>query len=184
VPCEDCRGSRFNPSTLEIRYKGLNIAQALDLTVDDALKFFGDVAAVSQRLWLLKKVGLGYLTLGQPAPTLSGGESQRLKVARELALPSGKHNLYLLDEPTTGLHAEDVRALVKVLHELVDREHSVLVIEHNLDLIAEADWVVDLGPGGGRHGGRIVAQGTPEDVAAVESSLTGRYLTRKLGGET
>jgi excinuclease ABC subunit A len=183
VPCEDCRGSRFNPSTLEIRYKGLNIAQALELTVDDALKFFGDVAAVSQRLWLLKKVGLGYLTLGQPAPTLSGGESQRLKVARELALPSGKHNLYLLDEPTTGLHAEDVRALVKVLHELVDREHSVLVIEHNLDLIAEADWVLDLGPGGGRHGGKVVAQGIPEEVARSKTSLTGQYLARKLAGE-
>ena len=183
VPCEDCRGSRFNPSTLEIRYKGLNIAQALAMTVDDALKFFGDVAAVSQRLWLLKKVGLGYLTLGQPAPTLSGGESQRLKVARELAMPSGKHNLYLLDEPTTGLHAEDVRALVKVLHELVDRDHSVLVIEHNLDLICQADWVLDLGPGGGRHGGAVVAQGFPEEVAKVTSSLTGSFLARKLAGE-
>lgn len=180
VPCEECRGSRFNTSTLEIRYKGLNIAQALEMTVDDALAFFGDVSAVSQRLWLLKKVGLGYLTLGQPAPTLSGGESQRLKVARELAMPSGKHNLYLLDEPTTGLHAEDVRALVKVLHELVDREHSVLVIEHNMDLICQADWVLDLGPGGGRHGGRVVAQGTVEEVARHKSSLTGHYLALKL----
>ncbi len=182
VPCEECRGSRFNTSTLEIRYKGLNIAQALEMTVDDALAFFGDVSAVSQRLWLLKKVGLGYLTLGQPAPTLSGGESQRLKVARELAMPSGKHNLYLLDEPTTGLHAEDVRALVKVLHELVDREHSVLVIEHNMDLICQADWVLDLGPGGGRHGGRVVAQGTVAEVARNKSSLTGRYLALKLAG--
>ena len=179
VPCEDCRGSRFNASTLEIRHKGLNIAQALDMTVDDALAFFGDVPAISQRLWLLKKVGLGYLTLGQPAPTLSGGESQRLKVARELAMPSGKRNLYLLDEPTTGLHAEDVRALVKVLHELVERGHSVVVIEHNLDLISQADWICDLGPGGGRHGGRIVAQGTPEQVAKVKASLTGKYLARR-----
>jgi len=179
VPCEDCRGRRFNASTLEIRYKGLNIAQALDMTVEDALKFFGDVPAVSQRLWLLKKVGLGYLTLGQPAPTLSGGESQRLKVARELAMPSGKSNLYLLDEPTTGLHAEDVRALVKVLHELVERGHSVLVIEHNLDLISQADWILDLGPGGGRHGGKIVAQGTPEQVARSKTSLTGQYLARR-----
>ena len=180
VPCEDCRGRRFNPSTLEIKHKGLSIAQVLDLTVDDALAFFGDVSAISQRLWLLKKVGLGYLTLGQPAPTLSGGESQRLKVARELALPSGKNNLYLLDEPTTGLHAEDVRALVKVLHELVEREHSVLVIEHNIDLIAHADWIIDLGPGGGRHGGKVVAQGTPGEVAADPASLTGRYLAEHL----
>ena len=181
VPCEDCRGSRFNAATLEVRYKGLNIAQVLDLTVDDALAFFGDVPAVGERLWFLKKVGLGYLTLGQPAPTLSGGESQRLKVARELAAPSGKGNLYLLDEPTTGLHADDVRALVKVLHELVDRQHSVVVIEHNLDLVAQADWVVDLGPGGGRHGGRIVAEGTPESVARHKASLTGRHLARRFG---
>ena len=178
VPCEDCRGKRFNASTLEVKYKGLNIAQVLDLTVEDALKFFGDVGAISQRLWLLKKVGLGYLTLGQPAPTLSGGESQRLKVARELALPSGKNNLYLLDEPTTGLHAEDVKALVMVLHELVERDHSVLVIEHNIDLIAQADWIVDLGPGGGRHGGKVVAQGTPLEVAGQAGSLTGEYLQK------
>jgi excinuclease ABC subunit A len=181
VPCEDCRGSRFNAATLEVRYKGLNIAQVLDLTVDDALAFFGDVPAVGERLWFLKKVGLGYLTLGQPAPTLSGGESQRLKVARELAAPSGKGNLYLLDEPTTGLHADDVRALVKVLHELVDHQHSVVVIEHNLDLVAQADWVVDLGPGGGRHGGRIVAEGPPEAVARHKTSLTGRHLAKRFG---
>ncbi|HPF71198.1 MAG TPA: excinuclease ABC subunit UvrA [Candidatus Krumholzibacteria bacterium] len=180
VPCEDCRGSRFNASTLEIRYKGLSIAQVLDLTVDDALAFCGDVPAVGERLWFLKKVGLGYLTLGQPATTLSGGESQRLKVARELASPTGQDNLYLLDEPTTGLHAEDVRALVKVLHELVERKHSVVVIEHNLDLIAQADWIVDLGPGGGRHGGKVVAEGTPDQVAADAASVTGRHLAKRL----
>jgi len=182
VPCEDCRGRRFNASTLEIHYKGLDIAQVLEMTVEDALAFFGDVAAVSQRLWLLKKVGLGYLTLGQPATTLSGGESQRLKVARELAAPGARNNLYLLDEPTTGLHAEDVRVLVKVLHELVDRGHSVVVIEHNLDLIVAADWVIDLGPGGGRHGGRIVAQGTPAMLMKSTASLTGRHLARRAGG--
>jgi len=181
VPCEDCRGQRFNASTLEIRYKGLHMAQVLELTVEEALAFFGDVSAVSQRLWLLKRVGLGYLTLGQPANTLSGGESQRLKVARELAAPGAKGNLYLLDEPTTGLHAEDVRALVRVLHELVERGHSVVVIEHNLDLIAQADWVIDLGPGGGRHGGRIVAQGTPADLTGVKGSLTGRHLATRRG---
>ena len=181
VPCEDCQGKRFNPSTLEITYKGLNIAQTLEMTVAEATAFFGDVPAVAQKLWLLKKVGLGYLPLGQPAPTLSGGESQRLKIARELVIPSGKHNLYLLDEPTTGLHAEDVRVLVKVLHELVDREHSVLVIEHNLDLIAQADWIIDLGPGGGQSGGRVVAQGTPAQVAANKRSLTGQHLHQSAG---
>jgi excinuclease ABC subunit A len=180
VPCEDCRGQRFNPQTLEIRYRGLNVAEVLELTVAEALKFFGGQGAITDRLWLLKKVGLGYLKLGQPAPTLSGGESQRLKVARELVMPSGKKNLYLLDEPTTGLHADDVKALVTVLHELVERGHTVLVIEHNLDLIAQADWVIDLGPGGGAQGGRLVAQGTPEKVAAAGGSLTGEHLARRL----
>ena len=137
-----------------MRYRGLNIAEVLELTVAEALKFFGGQAGITDRLWLLKKVGLGYLKLGQPAPTLSGGESQRLKVARELVMPSGKKNLYLLDEPTTGLHADDVQSLVSVLHELVDRHHTVVVIEHNLDLVAQADWVIDLGPGGGGDGGR------------------------------
>jgi len=180
VPCEDCGGRRFNPDTLAIRYRGLNIAEVLELTVAEALKFFGGQATITDRLWLLKKVGLGYLKLGQPAPTLSGGESQRLKIARELVLPSGQQNLYLLDEPTTGLHADDVQALAVVLHELVDRGHSVMVIEHNLDLVAQADWVIDLGPGGGEQGGRLVAQGTPRDLAAYENSLTGQYLARRL----
>ncbi len=180
VPCEDCRGQRFNPQTLEIHYRGLNIAEVLELTVAEALKFFGGQATITDRLWLLKKVGLGYLKLGQPAPTLSGGESQRLKVARELVMPSGKKNLYLLDEPTTGLHAADVQALVTVLHELVDRGHTVLVIEHNLDLIAQADWIVDLGPGGGSSGGKLVAQGTPKEVAGHATSLTGRFLAQRL----
>ncbi len=180
VPCEDCGGKRFNAQTLEIKYRGLNIAEILAMTVAEALKFFAGTPAVSEKLWLLKKVGLGYLTLGQPAPTLSGGESQRLKVARELVMPSGKRNLYLLDEPTTGLHADDVQALVAVLHELVEQEHTVLVIEHNLDLVAQADWVIDLGPGGGDDGGRLVAQGTPEDVASESASLTGQYLAAVL----
>jgi excinuclease ABC subunit A len=180
VPCEDCGGQRFNPQTLEIRYRGLNIAEVLDLTVAEALKFFGGQATITDRLWLLKKVGLGYLKLGQPAPTLSGGESQRLKVARELVMPSGKKNLYLLDEPTTGLHADDVQALVAVLHELVERQHTVLVIEHNLDLVAQADWIVDLGPGGGEAGGRLVAQGTPAEIAKHTTSVTGEFLRRRL----
>ena len=179
VPCEDCRGSRFNTQTLEIRYRGLNIAEVLALTVTEALQFFGVQTSITDRLWLLKKVGLGYLTLGQSAPTLSGGESQRLKIARELAMPSGKSNLYLLDEPTTGLHVDDVRALVKVLHDLVDRGHTVLVIEHNVDLIVQADWIIDLGPGGGEDGGRLVVEGSPETVAEHPSSVTGRYLAQR-----
>jgi excinuclease ABC subunit A len=180
VPCEACHGSRFSASTLEIRYRGLTIAEVLALTVDDALAFFSGHLPVTERLWLLKKVGLGYLTLGQPAPTLSGGESQRLKIARELAVPSGKRNLYLLDEPTTGLHVDDVGALVRVLHDLVEQKHTVVVIEHNLDLIIQADWLVDLGPGGGEAGGRIVAQGPPELVAACKQSVTGRFLAERL----
>jgi len=176
VPCEDCGGSRFSPQTLEIRYRGRNIAEVLELTVDEALQFFGAKAAITDRLWIMKKVGLGYLTLGQPAPTLSGGESQRLKIARELTAAANKSNLYLLDEPTTGLHVDDVKVLVKVLHELVDRRHTVMVIEHNVDLIAQADWVIDLGPGGGADGGRLIAQGTPAEVAQCAGSVTGRYL--------
>jgi excinuclease ABC subunit A len=180
VPCEDCGGSRFNPATLEIRYRGLNIAEVLALTVEEALHFFAGSNQITQRLWLLKKVGLGYLTLGQSATTLSGGESQRLKISRELALPTGKRNLYLLDEPTTGLHIDDVGALVRILHELVDQQHTVLVIEHNLDLIAQADWIIDLGPGGGAAGGRLVAQGTVAEVAARADSVTGQHLARRL----
>jgi excinuclease ABC subunit A len=180
VPCDDCGGSRFNPATLEIRYRGLNIAGVLALTVDEALKFFAGQITITQRLWLLKKVGLGYLTLGQSATTLSGGESQRLKIARELATPSGRRNLYLLDEPTTGLHVDDVGALVRILHELVEQQHTVLVIEHNLDLLAQADWIIDLGPGGGEAGGRLVAQGTVAEVAANANSLTGRHLAGRL----
>jgi len=179
VPCEDCRGSRFSPATLEIRYRGHNIAEVLEQTVDEALQFFARQTTIAERLWLLKKVGLGYLTLGQPAPTLSGGESQRLKIARELATPSGRRNCYLLDEPTTGLHVDDVKALVQILHELVEKEHTVLVIEHNLDLIAQADHIIDLGPGGGEDGGRLVAQGTPDEVAQHPSSLTGSYLRQR-----
>ncbi|HPF34137.1 MAG TPA: excinuclease ABC subunit UvrA [Candidatus Krumholzibacteria bacterium] len=176
VPCDVCGATRFNPATLEVRLRGRTIAQVLDLTIEEALAFFRDANAVRDRLWILRKVGLGYLTLGQSATTLSGGESQRLKIARELASPGGKRNLYLLDEPTTGLHVHDVAQLVGVLNELVDAGHSVVVIEHNLDLIARADWVVDLGPGGGDAGGRLVAQGTPRQVAEGAAGPTGRHL--------
>ena len=182
VPCEVCGGSRFNPATLEVRFRGRNIAEVLAMTVDEALAFFARESAVRERLWILKKVGLGYLTLGQSATTLSGGESQRLKIARELAGPGDKHNLYLLDEPTTGLHVHDVAGLVAVLHDLVAQGHTVVVIEHNLDLIERADWIIDLGPGGGARGGALVAAGTPRDLAEAASSPTGRYLRARRDG--
>jgi len=182
VPCEECGGSRFNPATLEVRYRGLNIAQVLGLTVEESLAFFAGQAGVTDRLWILRKVGLGYLQLGQAAPTLSGGESQRLKIARELAVPSGRRNLYLLDEPTTGLHVDDIAALARVLHELVEQGHGVVVIEHNLELIEQADWIIDLGPGGGEAGGQLVAEGTPAEVATCPSSVTGRFLARRRNG--
>src|SRR5690606_24324740 len=173
---------RFTPEILEVRYRGKNIADVLDLTVDEAIRFFLHEDRLGQALWHLQQVGLGYLRLGQPAPTLSGGEAQRIKIARELALGarrSGK-KLYILDEPTTGLHLDDIRKLLQVLGDLVDAGHTVLLIEHNLDVIKTADWIVDLGPGAGPEGGRVVAMGTPEEVAEVRESLTGQYLARIL----
>jgi excinuclease ABC subunit A len=182
VPCEVCRGTRYKPETLEVTVRGLTIARVLELTVDEAIRFFIRQDKLGQILWHLQQVGLGYLRLGQPAPTLSGGEAQRLKIARELAGVSGKkgRKLYLLDEPTTGLSGEDVKKLLGVLQRLADAGHTVLVIEHNLDLVKCADWVVDLGPDAGHRGGRIVASGTPEEVAEAEESVTGRYLAEVL----
>ena len=179
VPCEVCKGRRYNRETLEVRYKGRSIADVLDLTVADALEFFGNQRRIAEKLELLNDVGLGYIHLGQAATTLSGGEAQRVKLATELAKRDTGRTLYILDEPTTGLHFEDVRLLLEVLHRLVDKGNSVVVIEHNLDVIKTADWVIDLGPEGGERGGVVVAAGTPEDVAAVEQSHTGRFL-RKL----
>jgi excinuclease ABC subunit A len=176
VPCESCHGQRFDLETLEVRHRGLNIAQILDLTVDESITFFADSPNIGGRLWLLQKVGLGYLKLGQSASTLSGGESQRIKISRELLGGKKGHRLYLLDEPTTGLHSEDIRRLLKVLEDLVDGGNSVLLIEHNVDVLKNADWIVDLGPGGGPHGGSIVVEGTPEEVAACAESETGRAL--------
>jgi excinuclease ABC subunit A len=183
VPCEICRGTRYKPQTLEVEYRGRNISQVLELTVDEAIRFFLKEDKLGQILWHLQQVGLGYLRLGQPAPTLSGGEAQRLKIARELSGVAGRkgRKLYLLDEPTTGLSGEDVRKLLRVLDRLVDAGHTVLVIEHNLDLVKTADWVIDLGPGAGSRGGRIVATGRPEEVAQVPESVTGRYLRPLLG---
>jgi excinuclease ABC subunit A len=176
VPCDVCKGKRYNRETLEVRFRGLSIADVLDLTVEDALAFFENQPRIYQKLHTLNDVGLGYIHLGQSATTLSGGEAQRVKLATELSKRDTGRTFYILDEPTTGLHFEDVRMLLDVLHRLVDRGNTVLVIEHNLDVIKTADWVIDLGPDGGLRGGRVVASGTPEDVAAVAESYTGQYL--------
>ncbi|MEK7380256.1 MAG: excinuclease ABC subunit UvrA [Gemmatimonadota bacterium] len=181
VPCEVCKGRRYNRETLEVRYKGKNIADVLDLTVAEGLEFFGAQRRIVDRLELLNDVGLGYLHLGQSATTLSGGEAQRVKLATELAKRDTGRTLYILDEPTTGLHFEDVRLLLQVLHRLVDKGNTVLVIEHNLDVIKTADWIVDLGPEGGAKGGRIVAVGSAETIVQEPASYTGQYLARVLG---
>ena len=176
VPCEVCKGKRYNRETLEVRFRGLNISEVLDLTVEDALAFFENQPRIRQKLETLNDVGLGYIHLGQSATTLSGGEAQRVKLATELSKRDTGRTFYILDEPTTGLHFEDVRLLLDVLHRLADRGNTVLVIEHNIDVIKTADWIIDLGPEGGTRGGTVVAAGTPEDVAAVDASHTGRYL--------
>ncbi|MFL5403427.1 MAG: excinuclease ABC subunit UvrA [Gemmatimonadales bacterium] len=180
VPCEVCKGRRYNRETLEVRYKGRSIADVLDLTVEDALEFFGNQRRIAEKLELLNDVGLGYIHLGQAATTLSGGEAQRVKLATELSKRDTGRTLYILDEPTTGLHFEDVRLLLDVLHRLVDKGNSVVVIEHNLDVIKTADWIIDLGPEGGERGGEVVAAGTPEEVAEVEESYTGQFLRKAL----
>jgi excinuclease ABC subunit A len=180
VPCEVCKGRRYNRETLEVRYKGRSIADVLDLTVADALDFFENQRRIAEKLELLNDVGLGYIHLGQAATTLSGGEAQRVKLATELAKRDTGRTLYILDEPTTGLHFEDVRLLLEVLHRLVDKGNSVVVIEHNLDVIKTADWIIDLGPEGGDNGGQVVAMGTPEQVAKNGKSFTGEYLRRAL----
>jgi excinuclease ABC subunit A len=181
VPCEVCHGDRYNRETLEVHYKGRTISQVLDMPIEEALDFFAAVPPIARHMQTLVDVGLGYVRLGQPAPTLSGGEAQRVKLASELQRRSTGRTIYVLDEPTTGLHFEDVRKLLGVLHSLVDKGNSVLVIEHNLDVIKTADWVVDLGPEGGSGGGTIVAAGTPEQVAAHPESHTGRFLRDLLG---
>ena len=181
VSCESCRGARYNRETLEIKYRGKTIADVLQMTVDDAADFFAAVPAIHDKLKSLKAVGLGYICLGQPAPTLSGGEAQRVKLSKELSRKSQGGTLYVLDEPTTGLHFEDIKRLLAVLHRLVDEGNSVIVIEHNLDVIKTADWIIDMGPEGGDMGGLVIAEGTPEDIAAVPASETGRFLSEILG---
>jgi excinuclease ABC subunit A len=182
VPCDECGGSRYAREVLDVRYRGKNVREILDLTVDAAIRFFIREGKLGRQLWQLQQVGLGYLRLGQPATTLSGGEAQRLKIARELAGASGTkgRKLYILDEPTTGLSGEDVEQLLSVLNRLVDAGNTVLLIEHNLDVIKAADWLVDLGPGAGEGGGEVVGMGRPETLATVPESATGRYLRELL----
>src|SRR6476646_2579449 len=184
VPCEVCHGARYNRETLEVHYKGKTIADVLDMPIEEAAEFFAAVPAISRHLTTLVDVGLGYVRLGQPAPTLSGGEAQRVKLASELQRRSTGRTVYVLDEPTTGLHFEDIRKLLKVINGLVDKGNSVIVIEHNLDVIKTSDWVVDMGPEGGAGGGTVVAQGTPEDIAAIPESYTGKFLAEVLGATT
>jgi excinuclease ABC subunit A len=175
-----CAGKRYNRETLEVLYKGLNIAQVLNLTVEDAYGFFSAVPTIARKLQTLLDVGLGYIRLGQAATTLSGGEAQRVKLALELSKRDTGRTLYILDEPTTGLHFHDIQLLLKVLHQLREAGNTIVVIEHNLDVIKTADWVIDLGPEGGAGGGRILLAGTPEDLAAQAGSHTGRYLAPML----
>ncbi len=182
VPCEVCHGKRYNREALEIRYKGKNIAEVLDMTVDEALQFFSNVPRIRNKLKTLSDVGLGYIRLGQPATTLSGGEAQRVKLSKELSRRATGRTFYILDEPTTGLHFADIEKLLQVLHRLVDAGNTVVVIEHNLDVIKAADWIVDLGPEGGGGGGWIVAEGTPEEVSRVRKSYTGQFLRKLLDG--
>jgi excinuclease ABC subunit A len=180
VPCEVCRGKRYNRETLEVRYKGKSIADILDMTINVAVEFFENVPSILSKIKTLQSVGLGYLKLGQPSTTISGGESQRVKLATELSKRDTGQTLYILDEPTTGLHFEDIRVLMKVLNRLVDKGNTVIVIEHNMDVIKQADWIIDIGPEGGRGGGMIVAQGTPEQVAASGKGYTSRFLAEEL----
>jgi excinuclease ABC subunit A len=180
VPCDECHGARYNRDTLEVRYKGKNIAEVLDMTVEDGAEFFQAVPPIFNPLKTLNEVGLGYIKLGQAATTLSGGEAQRVKLATELTKRQTGRTLYILDEPTTGLHAADVDKLLRVLHRLADHGNTVLVIEHNLDVIKTADWIIDIGPEGGFRGGELIASGTPEAVAKVKASHTGRFLKDKL----
>jgi excinuclease ABC subunit A len=181
VTCEECKGRRYNRETLEIKYRGKSIAEMLEMTVEQALELVENFPPIAWKLRTLKEVGLGYIKLGQSATTLSGGEAQRVKLARELARRGTGRTLYILDEPTTGLHFEDVRRLLEVLAKLVDQGNTIVVIEHNLDVVKSADWVIDLGPEGGAGGGKVIATGPPEEVAHEAKSATAEFLAASLG---
>jgi excinuclease ABC subunit A len=182
VLCDTCEGKKFNRDTLEVKYKGKNIFQVLDMTVEEAMVFFKNIRYIHHKLKTLHDVGLGYIRLGQSSVTLSGGEAQRIKLSKELVKRSSGRNLYILDEPTTGLHFDDVKKLINVLHRLRDQGNTIIVIEHNLEVIKTSDYIIDLGPEGGDKGGYIVAKGTPEDIANDTASITGQYLKKKLWG--
>jgi len=180
VKCDVCNGQRYNRETLDIKYKGKNIYEVLDMTVEDSLEFFDSIPAIKRKLETLMDVGLGYVKLGQQATTLSGGEAQRVKLAKELSKSALNHTLYILDEPTTGLHMHDVQLLLKVLKRLRDNGNTVVVIEHNMDVIKTSDWVIDLGPEGGSNGGEIITAGSPEEIMKIKASHTGKHLKKEL----
>ena len=184
VPCEECHGKRYNRETLEVRYKGKSIADVLDMTINQAVEFFDNVPDILRKIKTIQDVGLGYIKLGQPSTTLSGGESQRVKLATELSKKDTGRTLYILDEPTTGIHFEDIRIMMQVLRRLVDRGNTVVIIEHNMDVITQADWIIDMGPEGGRRGGTVLCEGTPEEVARSDKGFTPQFLRSELGLET
>lgn len=182
IPCETCHGKRYNRETLEILYKGKSIGDVLDMNVDEAVDFFEAIPKIYRKLKILQEVGLGYISLGQAATTLSGGEAQRIKLSEELSKRDTGKTFYILDEPTTGLHFSDIKQLLKVLQSLVDKGNTVLIIEHNLDMIKCADYIIDLGPRGGITGGQIIATGTPEEIIKNTKSVTGKYLKKEMKG--
>ena len=181
VPCETCKGKRYNRETLEVRFKGKSISDVLDMTVEQAVEFFENQPRIVRKIQTLKEVGLGYITLGQHATTLSGGEAQRVKLATELSRKDTGKTFYILDEPTTGLHFQDIQHMLDILNKLVEKGNTVLIIEHNLDVIKVADHIIDLGPEGGHAGGRIIAEGSPEEITKAKESYTGKFLKMELG---
>ncbi|MDZ4209550.1 MAG: excinuclease ABC subunit UvrA, partial [Candidatus Curtissbacteria bacterium] len=184
IDCEVCNGKRYNEEALEIRYSDKNISEVLDMTVEEGLKFFENIPPIKQKLETIYDVGLGYIRLGQPAPTLSGGEAQRVKLATELSKRATGKTLYILDEPTTGLHFADIERLLLILRRLVVTGNTVIIIEHNLDVIRNTDWIIDLGPEGGDGGGQVVATGTPHEVSKIKSSYTGKFLAKEFAANT
>jgi excinuclease ABC subunit A len=182
VQCENCKGERYNRETLQVKYRGKSIAEVLDMTIEEASEFFVDFPRIRRILVTMQSVGLGYLKLGQPSPLLSGGEAQRIKLSAELAKIQTGKTLYILDEPTTGLHFQDIQHLLEVLRRLADKGNTVMIIEHNLDIVKNSDWIIDLGPEGGDGGGSLIAEGTPEEVAEAENSHTGKFLKIEMQG--